>query len=63
MPTPNTIRKALAARAAADCPECHGAGFVTFTARNIHGEVEEPCACVDLEDWAEGEDWDAEVVQ
>jgi hypothetical protein len=33
-------------RALTDCPECDGEGTVTYTARNIHGEVEAPCPCL-----------------
>ena len=33
-------------RALKDCLECDGEGTVTYTARNIHGEVEAPCPCL-----------------
>jgi hypothetical protein len=42
---PNATRKALKARADEDCPECHGEGLVTYTARNRDGEVEVACFC------------------
>jgi len=34
-------------RALPTCDDCHGEGTVTYTARNIHGEVEALCACLD----------------
>lgn len=46
-PMPDWIRRALAQRARPTCPECNGEGVVTYTARNIHGEDECACACVE----------------
>ncbi len=44
---PNWIRIELARRARTTCPDCHGTGVVTYTARNISGEEEAACACVE----------------
>ena len=44
---PNWIRLELAKRARPSCPECHGVGVVTYTARNISGEEECACECVE----------------
>ena len=44
---PNWIRLELAKRAKPSCPECNGYGVVTWTARNMHGEEEVACACVE----------------
>jgi len=44
---PNWIRIELARRARPTCPDCGGTGVVTYTARNIHGEEECACECVE----------------
>ncbi len=44
---PSWIRIELARRARPTCPDCHGTGVVTYTARNISGEEECACECVE----------------
>jgi len=44
---PEWIRRELAQRATPTCPECHGDGVITYTARNIDGETECACECVE----------------
>ena len=44
---PDWISRELARLAMPTCPECHGEGVVTYTARNIHGETEVACKCVE----------------
>ena len=43
----NWIRLELARRARPTCPDCGGTGVVTWTARNVAGEEEVACACVE----------------
>ncbi len=43
----NWIRIELARRARPTCPDCNGTGVITYTARNIHGEEECACECVE----------------
>lgn len=40
------VRRERKRRANPECEACHGDGEVTYTARNRHGYVEEPCVCI-----------------
>ncbi len=44
---PDWVRKELERRADKECSSCWGCGVVTYTARNISGEDECACECVE----------------
>ena len=44
---PARVKTQLAEHADTDCDICHGDGYVTYTARTVHGEEEVACGCVE----------------
>ena len=42
---PKRLRESLRKLADANCPDCYGEGFVTFTDRNPLGYTEVRCTC------------------
>lgn len=53
---PERVKSRLALKANPDCDECNGDGWVTYTARNLHGEEEAVCACIERDEPEEDSD-------